>query len=122
MMTLPGVLLLIIAHYLPALDLCQISLTSKHIGASAREALYHLPDVLYQLQGPSRIAVLAATLVRRRDLAQKIHQLMVDPWMDEVEVDSIIRRTSLNVVPDATQRPAVWMKETELVGHPQSHQ
>jgi hypothetical protein len=56
-----------IAHHLPAPNLCQLSPTSEPSRSVVQEVLCRTPYSPYRLQEPSRIAVFTATSARRQD-------------------------------------------------------
>ncbi|KAF1943855.1 hypothetical protein EJ02DRAFT_117727 [Clathrospora elynae] len=74
LITLADKLPLNVASHLPDLDLCNLCLVSKHLGAVAQETLYRTPAVdLWPT--PSAIEQLSKTIIRRPDLARKVVRL-----------------------------------------------
>lgn len=117
---LPDELLLNVALCLPQPDLCRLSLVSKQIGSVVQESLYRSPSIICVSNGPSRIAMLAATLACHPDLAYKVNELIVMPHIRQVRV--IISMFHAQSKPNTPTTPAlktlsIFMKETEVLGY-----
>ncbi|KAH7091557.1 hypothetical protein FB567DRAFT_626072 [Paraphoma chrysanthemicola] len=126
LMNLPDELLLQVAFFLPTADLSRLSLTTKHLGSIAQEALYRSIRIPYEpyfnwrLAMPeslSRMASLALTLVKRPDLAQKVRALEVHPHIKETRIDPYLLNPTGEATPLGFEQLNVLLKETEIVGY-----
>jgi hypothetical protein len=89
---------------------------SKHVGFVAQESLYRTTHVPYTTFGGSGIAMLAATLVNRPNLAGKVLGLDLEPHVDFVGACSNLFRPRDESTNSIMKNLTVLMRETEIVG------